>query len=522
MSNSPKLDIVYLVLEAQHLWGGVMNVFREAEALRRRGHRCQIICPTLQGDCYQDFDVPFHHVDHLSPQTIPEADLIIATYYGTISPAWKAERAGKGRAIHYCQGYEGDSADLFDYLSLIERSYLLPGIQHLTINNFLAHRCKALFGWEPSVIPYGIGPEFSEGPPPSEHQPLRIGLVGPWEIEWKDLPTGLQGIQRARTLGLDLSLVRLSPTPIPEDERKAWGDLQVEAHERLTPQEMGVLYRSMDLFVGSSRGGGEGFFLPALEAMRSGVPCLLSDISCFHSYADPSDYALFFPAGSPQGLADQILTLGNSLELRQTLRTRGLATAKGYSFDSHVDGLEDALLEISKTPSQIAGKAFDDWDLSEQALINEQKGDSPQAIALAQKALRGHPSSFALWEAIGRILGRAHRLEEARDALHQAHKIQPSSPATLGALAFCESQLGQLDQAADSYGKALDLGFPGPRPYLDLALVHMSRGDTPSAIQALKNAQKLMPRNGPHGKARKRIETEIAYLTALGKPECTF
>ena len=522
MSTSPKLDIVYLLLEAQHLWGGVMNVFREAEALQRRGHRCQIICPTELGDCYQGFEVPFHQVDQLSPQNVPAADVIIATYYGTISTAWKAERAGKGRAVHYCQGYEGDSSDLFDFTSLIERSYLLPGIPHLTINTFLAQRCETLFGWQARVIPYGIGPEFTKGPQPSEHSPLRVGLVGPWEIEWKDLPTGLQGIQQARARGLDLKLVRLSPIPILDDERKAWGDLQVEAYERLTPQEMGVLYRSMDLFVGSSRGGGEGFFLPALEAMGSGVPCLLSDIPCFHSYAEPSDYALFFPAGSPEALANQLLSAGNNLELRQKLRAKGLTTAKRYSFSSHMDGLEDSLLEIVGTPSQIAGRTFEDWDVSEQALTLEQTGDSPQALALTQKALRGHPSSFALWEAFGRILGRANRLEEAQQALLRAHELQPSSPSTLGALAFCQSKLGLLDKAIESHRLALDLGLPGPRPYLDLALLHMSRGDSALAIQALKNAQKRMPRNGPHGKARERIESEIAYLSALGKPECAF
>ncbi len=521
MSTSPKLDIVYLLQETQMLWGGVMNVFREAEALQARGHRCLILSPTELGECYRGFDVTFRKVETLTPQAVPKVDLIVATYYPTIPIAWKADRLGLGRACHYCQGYEGDSSDLFDSLPFIERNYSLPGILHLSINDFLAKRCEALFGWKAHVIPYGIGPDFFPAVPPTENnRPVRIGLVGPWEVEWKDLPTGLKGVQQAQERGLEVTLVRMSPIPISEDERKAWGNLQVEAHEELSPENMGVLYRGLDLFVGSSRGGGEGFFLPALEAMASGVPCLLSDIPCFHSYAEPSDYALFFPAGDPNALGEGILRLSRDLEMQRKLRNRGLATARLYSYDRHIQALETALLEVASQPSGVQAQQCRDWDLSEQALLLEERGDPAQALTLLTEALEGHPSSYPLWESLGRILGRMNRLEEASQALARALDLKPSSPSTWGALGFCQSKLGMLDKGIASYQRAIDLGLPGPRPLLDLALIHMGRGDTQKAIQALREAQDKMPRHGPQGEARKRIATEIAYLSALGKPEC--
>ncbi len=521
MSNSPQLDIIYLLQEAHLLWGGVMNIFREAQAFQRLGHNCRIICPTELGECYKEFTVSYTQVDSLEAKNLPHADIIIATYFSTIPTAWEAARLGKGRAVHYCQGYEGDSADLFDYLSWIENNYRIPGIQHITINNFLSKRCETLFGWRAPVIPYGIGPEFHQGPgPQTNSSQFRIGLVGPWEIEWKDLPTGLRGVQQASAQGLDITLVRLSPVPIPEDEQKAWGNLKVEAYERLTPQEMGVLYRSMDMFVGSSRGGGEGFFLPALEAMASGVPCLLSDIPCFHSYNKPSDYACFFPAGSSEALAKGIISLGNHPELRQRLRTKGLATAKKYSFDSHMAALEQRLQKVLSKPLKIEDLIYEGWEASRQSLVLEQQGEITRAIDFAKNALKGHPSSFPLWESLGRILGRANRFEEALEALQCASSLVPNSPATLGALAFCQCQLGLSDQAIESYNKALELGLPGPRPHLDLALIHLSKGDSSSAIQALEEAKKRMPRHGPHGKARERIQKEIFYLSTQGKTKC--
>jgi glycosyltransferase involved in cell wall biosynthesis len=521
MSPSPKLDIVYLLQEAENLWGGVMNVFREAEALNNLGHNCQILCPTELGECYKGFNITFQQVENLCPQVIPQADLIIGTYYSTVPIAWNAERLGKGKACHYCQGYEGDSADLFDYLSQVERNYLLPGLRRLTINNFLAQRLETLFGWKARVIPYGIGPEFHPSLPPSgSASPLRIGLVGPWEIEWKDLPTGLRGIQLAKERGLEITLVRMSPIPILEDEQQAWGDLHVEAHECLQPQEMASLYRSLDFFVGSSRGGGEGFFLPALEAMASGIPCVLSDIPCFHSYSEPSDYALFFPAGSPGILADRLLSLGTNISLQRELRKKGLDTAKAFSFDSHIRALEVSLQELKGIPSTLSTQQWTDWDASEQALNWEQDGDAPKAIAYAMKALEEYPSSFFLWESLGRILGRMNRLEEAKNALQSALTFRTNSPSVLGALAFCQCKLGEFDEAILSYKKAILLGLPGPRPHLDLALIHLGRGETSAAIEALKEAQKRMAKHGPQSKARERIATEIDYLSTLGKPEC--
>ena len=90
---------------------------------------------------------------------------------------------------------------------------------------------------------------------------MRIGLVGPFDIASKDLATGLEACLQAQRGGLELEVVRITNTsPHPGEQSLP---LPFEWHVQVPPDRMGELYRSMDVFVGSSRGEAEGFFMPA-------------------------------------------------------------------------------------------------------------------------------------------------------------------------------------------------------------------------------------------------------------------
>ncbi len=69
---------------------------------------------------------------------------------------------------------------------------------------------------------------------------------------------------------------------------------------------MPFAYRAADLFLGPARPE-EGFGLPVLEALASGLPCLLSDTPGHREIA--GEAAEYFPDGDPEGLADALSRL---------------------------------------------------------------------------------------------------------------------------------------------------------------------------------------------------------------------
>ncbi|HEY6066272.1 MAG TPA: glycosyltransferase, partial [Thermoanaerobaculia bacterium] len=166
---------------------------------------------------------------------------------------------------------------------------------------------------------------FSPGPdrPPSD--PPVVLLVGPYEADVKGLAVALAGLSLWRRRGGSCRVRHVSPLPAG-DEEKSWRVVD-EYHHRIRPERMPFAYRASDVFIGPSRPE-EGFGLPALEALATGLPCLLSDTPGHRELAGES--AFFFPDGDPGAIADRLPELIRA-EARQRARIEGPAAAARFS-----------------------------------------------------------------------------------------------------------------------------------------------------------------------------------------------
>ena len=87
----------------------------------------------------------------------------------------------------------------------------------------------------------------------------------------------------------------------------------------------------------------EGFGLPALEAMACGAPVIVSDGGALPEVA--GDAALVFPLSEPDGLAQALKACLRDEGLRASLREKGLARVKNYSWQRTANLIWDVLNE---------------------------------------------------------------------------------------------------------------------------------------------------------------------------------
>jgi glycosyltransferase involved in cell wall biosynthesis len=133
-----------------------------------------------------------------------------------------------------------------------------------------------------------------------------------------------------RELGISESVVQLGPIPYES------------LHE---------LYRACDIYVTAAYA--ETFAHPLVEAMASGLPVVASDLAVHREIS--GDAALYFPRFSSGELADCIVRLIESPDLRAKLSQNAVECSASFSWERHVDELlriAGALIEEKRKDRQ--------------------------------------------------------------------------------------------------------------------------------------------------------------------------
>lgn len=108
---------------------------------------------------------------------------------------------------------------------------------------------------------------------------------------------------------------------------------------------LSVMYRLAGVFVFPSLY--EGFGLPPLEAMASGTPVVVSNVSSLPEVT--GDAAVLVDPMDPEAIADGMFRVLTDGDLRRTLRQKGLARAKEFSWETSVRRVHDIYEEVGAT-----------------------------------------------------------------------------------------------------------------------------------------------------------------------------
>jgi len=335
ISPSP-LSVVYL-LDDTVLFGGVKVILNQANLLTRRGHRITVLSRGPSPD-WMRIEAEFRQVPDFNRRNTPPADVTIATYWTTIASALEIAH---GEAAHYCQGFEATYTHNTDDHPAIVEAYRQP-IPALVVSPHLGRLLDEDFDRPSRLVIQPLEPFWKaslnsllkRGPLPTP----RVLVVGPWEGDWKGVPTALDAVNQMRRDGRDVRLIRLSQYPLTDAERSRL--VPDEYHCHLGPEQAAALVSGCDVLLAPSWEQ-EGFGLPVLEAFASGVPVVASDISCFREFAKKT--ATLVPAPESTAFAEAALEILDNPGLWRRHRKAGLAVARKYSPRRAADSAEEAL-----------------------------------------------------------------------------------------------------------------------------------------------------------------------------------
>lgn len=206
----------------------------------------------------------------------------------------------------------------------------------ITVSAFTARQVEQLLGVEPArlrVIHHGVRLRAEAAGPGAQREPmvLHVGaiqrrknvarLVEAFEQmppEWRLVLAGACGY------GAGEILERISRSP-----RRA----SIDILGYVTDRRMIQLYAKASIFAFPSLD--EGFGMPALDAMASGVPVLTGTRSALPEVC--GDAALLVDPTDTASIAEGLLRLATNQTLRNEFRVLGLARARGFSWAMAVE-----------------------------------------------------------------------------------------------------------------------------------------------------------------------------------------
>lgn len=250
--------------------------------------------PLLFPDEHRSFYGHFLQYSYLS--SLRRADLIL-----TVSEYSKSDLVSKGRtpASSVVVAYEGFDPDLFKALPL------------------------KLSEQQEVLARYGIEQPYL----------LHVGRLEPRKNSLRLLQAYRQLIDRRRDFSLQLVLCGRTIASSQEilcAIRAPGQSGRVTVTGAVPDHDLAVLYRAAAALAMPSLY--EGFGLPLVEAMASGIPVMSSNASCLPEIA--GDAALYFHPESVEEMAEAMERLLSDSSLRETLVKSGLERARRFSWEA--------------------------------------------------------------------------------------------------------------------------------------------------------------------------------------------
>jgi len=354
---------ITFILPTIELSGGVKVVFEYANRLQEKGHDVTVIYPFLFIDMEaKRFDIKkliaiayriFRNLKHknqadwfdlkakltmvptLNEKNIPDADIIVATWWETVYYVKKYPK-NKGEKFYLIQHYETWGGPK----EKVEKTYNM-GLHNIVISNWLEKKLRNIGAKVEILIPNGINTdEFY--PEQLKRDSEKIRILTPYRKEgWKGIKDGLKALEIIKKEKKNYRLIMFGQKPRKNELPK-----DVEFHFLPVKEELRKLYNSCDIFIFPSRC--EGFGLPPMEAMACKIPVVTTNVGAVLDYAIPGETALVSEPYDFENLANHTLELIKDKQKRKRIAENGYKHIIQFNWNKSVNHLEKTFKKYVK------------------------------------------------------------------------------------------------------------------------------------------------------------------------------
>lgn len=323
-------SIAYLLPDV-HLSGGAAVVFQHANRLKKRGHHLIVGSTGMvsQADWFPNQSVPVVKASSLPS----DLDFIVATSWPT------AFQALRHPARHQCYFVQSDETRFYEPNSPLFTSARLSydlNVHFFTEARWIQRWLLENFGKCAALVPNGLDRDIFYPDTPLEPRTgkPRILLEGAIALPFKGMKEAFEAVD-----DLDAEVWCVSAYGRP---KAAWKCDRF--FEKVPMATMRRIYSSCDILLKLSRV--EGFFGPPLEMMACGGLCVVGKVTGHDEYIRDRENAIVVEPNDVKEARKAVMELISDQDLQQTLRAKGAATAREWSWEASINQLEAFFYDI--------------------------------------------------------------------------------------------------------------------------------------------------------------------------------
>jgi glycosyltransferase involved in cell wall biosynthesis len=350
---------ITLVLPFAGLQGGIRVLAIYADKLQKRGHQVTVVSTPFTmpvrskvkslvlGRGWPSSKSRRSHFDGIEVEhclldkersvvdaDVPDADVVVATYYPTAYGVLNLSRA-KGAKAFFIQNYELEHGKQDE---ILDATWRMP-LHKIVISKWLEEIAREKFGDTfVSHVPNSVDLDQFHAAPRKKRPVPTVGLL--YATSWmKGCRTSFQALKRVAAA---LPLLRA----VSFGAERPGFDLRLpenaEFHYRPPQEQLRDLYAQCDVWLcGSAR---EGFHLPPLEAMACRCPVVSTRVGGPLDIIEEGANGHLVDIGDVDSLADRLLrVLSLTLPEWTKMSNAAYGTATRFTWDDATDLFEKAL-----------------------------------------------------------------------------------------------------------------------------------------------------------------------------------